>query len=458
MTEILSMSFSTDRRKFLQSTAALGVGYWVTGSVEAAASKSPNEQIQVGCIGVGGKGQSDVQNMSKLGQIYALCDVDATVLDGQVKAYKVDHSFNDYREMLDKMGSKIDAVTVSIPDHNHAVAAAKAMKMGKHVYCQKPLTHSIWEARRLGEIAKESGVATQMGNQYTAFNPMRVAAHQIKDGQIGAVKEVHIWTNRPIWPQGEKRAPAKPVPSTLNWEAWIGPAPFRPYADGYHPFKWRGWWDFGTGALGDMACHTCNLPFMALNMRDPISVEAETAEHDRDSYPARSKIKFEFPKLGDREAFTMYWYDGGNLPPSEVFKNVTLATKTDDNKEDVPPPYKSGVVLIGDKAKMYAAGDYADLGVQIIDPDGKIVEGKEVDYPKSPGHEKEWFNAMKNSKKPAMSNFANYSGPLTETILLGNLAVFKRGKVEWDPVNLKPLNDSSLEKIVKPEYRDGYEV
>ncbi len=447
------MSFSTDRRRFLQTTAAAGLGYWVAGGVEAAASTSPNEQIQVGCIGVGGKGQSDVQNMSKLGQIYSLCDVDATTLEGQVHAYKTEHNFNDFREMLDKVGDKIDAVTVSIPDHNHAVAAAKAMKMGKHVYCQKPLTHSIWEARRLAEIAKEKGVATQMGNQYTAFNPMRKAAHQIQEGQLGTVKEVHIWTNRPIWPQGEDRPPSKPVPPTLNWEAWIGPAPFRPYADGYHPFKWRGWWDFGTGALGDMACHTCNLPFMALNMRDPVSVEAECPEHNRDSYPPRSKIKFEFPELNGRAAFTMNWYDGGNLPPHELFKDVTLTTKTDQG-QPVPPPCASGVLLIGDKATMYAAGDYAEQGIQIV---GDVKE-LDVDYPRSPGHEKEWFIAMRDSKKPAMSNFPNYSGPLTETILLGNLAVYKRGKVDWDPVNLKPLNDPSLAKIVHPTFRDGYEV
>ncbi|MFO0790845.1 MAG: Gfo/Idh/MocA family oxidoreductase [Pirellulales bacterium] len=321
------MSFSGNRRRFLQSTAAAGVGFWVAGGVEAAASKSPNEKVQVGCIGVGGKGKSDVDNMSKLGKIYALCDVDATTLEGMVKAYKTEHNFSDFREMLDKMGDKIDAVTVSIPDHNHAVAACKAMKLGKHVYCQKPLTHSIWEARRMGEIAREAGVATQMGNQWTAYNPMRKAAYQIREGQLGNVKEVHVWTDRPIWPQGEKRAASKPVPSTLNWEAWIGPAAFRPYAEGYHPFKWRGWWDFGTGALGDMACHTCNLPFMALNMRDPSSVEAECPEHDRDSYPPRSKIKFEFPKLGDRAAFTMYWYDGGNLPDRELFKGVNSRKK-----------------------------------------------------------------------------------------------------------------------------------
>ncbi len=447
------MSFTTDRRKFLQSTAAAGLGYWVAGGAEAAESRSPNEKIQLGCIGVGGKGKSDVDNNSKFGKIFALCDVDSTTLDGMVQAYKTEHNFSDFREMLDRMGDRIDAVTVSIPDHNHAVAAAKAMKMGKHVYCQKPLTHSIWEARRLGEIAREKGVATQMGNQYTAHNEMRKAAYQIREGQLGTVNEVHIWTNRPVWPQGEKRAPAKPVPSTLNWEAWIGPAPFRPYADGYHPFSWRGWWDFGTGALGDMACHTCNLPFMALNMRDPVSVEAECPEHDGDSYPARSQIKFEFPELGGRPAFTMYWYDGGNLPPRELFKGVTLATKTDDGK-DVPPPCPSGVLLIGDKATMYAAGDYAQEGIQIV---GDVKE-LDVDYPRSPGHEKEWFIAMKDSKKPAMSNFPDYSGPLTETILLGNLAVYKRGKVEWDPVNLKPLNDPSLAKIVHPKFRDGYEV
>jgi predicted dehydrogenase len=446
------MSLVTDRRAFMQATAAAGLGYWVAGGLQAAESTSPNEKIQVGCVGVGGKGDSDVTNASKYGQIYALCDVDARTLEGMAKKHKIEHLFADYREMLDRLGDRIDAVTVSVPDHSHAVIAAKAMNMGKHVYCQKPLTHSIWEARRLGEIAREKGVATQMGNQYTAFNPMRKAAHQIREGQIGTVKEVHIWTNRPIWPQGERRGPIKPVPSTLSWDLWLGPAPWRAYADGYHPFAWRGWWDFGTGALGDMACHTCNLPFMALNMRDPVSVEAECPEHDGDSYPERSKIKFEFPELAGRAAFTMYWYDGTNQPPSEVFEGVTLTVEDDD--KEIPPPYQSGVLLVGDRAKMYAAGDYAERGIQIV---GDVEELK-VDYPRSAGHEKEWFDAMRDPKKPAVSNFPDYAGPLTETILLGNLAVWKRGRVEWDPVNLKPTNDSSLERIVKSEYRDGYEV
>jgi predicted dehydrogenase len=427
------------------------VGYWVAGGLRAAESKSPNEQIQVGCIGVGGKGDSDVTNASEFGKIYALCDVDTLIREGMLKKIKAEHSFSDFREMLDQLGDRLDAVTISTPDHNHAVMAAKAMKMGKHVYCQKPLTHTIWEARRLGEIAREKGVATQMGNQYTAFNPMRKAAYQIRAGQLGTVKEVHIWTNRPVWPQGERRKPIKPVPTTLDWEQWLGPAPYRPYADGYHQFDWRGWWDFGTGALGDMACHTCNLPFMALDMRDPVAVEAECPEHDGDSYPSRSKIKFEFPELNGRAAFTMYWYDGGNVPPSELFKDVTLEVEVDGQM--VPPPVPSGVLLIGDRATMYAAGDYAEQGIEIVGADELKVE-----YPRSPGHEKEWFDAMRDPKKAAMSNFSDYAGPLTETILLGNLAVWKRGRVEWDPTNLKPLNDPELERIVHCEYRDGYEV
>ena len=448
------MSMITDRRRFLQASAAAGVGYWITGSVAAQPSTSPNEQIQVASIGVaGGKGVEDVKNMSRHGKIFAVCDCDATKLDLTAKMYKSEHVYTDYRKMLDQLGDRIDAVTITVPDHNHAVMASQAMRMGKHVFCQKPLTRTIWEARRLGEIAREQGVATQMGNQYTAYNPMRKAAHQIRAGQLGTVNEVHVWTNRPIWPQGERRPMIKPVPKALDWEVWLGPAPYRPYGDDlYHPFKWRGWWDFGTGALGDMACHTCNLPFMALNMRDPISVEAECPEHDGDSFPVRSKIKFEFPAIGGRAPFTMFWYDGGNLPPSELFADVTLTVKVEE--QEVPPPYRSGVLLVGDRAKMYAAGDYAENGIQIIGD----VEELEVDYPRSPGHEKEWFDAIRNPSQPATSNFPDYAGPLTETILLGNLAVWKRGRVEWDPKNLKPLNDPSLERIVHCKYRDGYQV
>ncbi len=449
------MTKQSTRRQFLASSAATGLGFWVAGGVRAKESTSPNEAIQIACFGVNGKGRSDVQNASRFGKIYALCDVDQTFLDGSAKVYKTEHKFADYRELLDQLGDQIDAVVVSTPDHNHAVIAAKAMKMGKHCYCQKPLTHSIHEARQLGNIARETGVATQMGNQGTSLDSMRKAAYQIRAGQIGTVKEVHVWTNRPIWPQGEDRPAEKPVPPHLNWDSWLGPAPYRPYGDGYHTFKWRGWWDFGTGALGDMACHTCNMPFMALNMRDPIAVEAETSGHNHDSYPLWSRIKFEFPELEGRAPFTLYWYDGSQLPSSGLFDDVTLEVKKNGKKYK---PDTSGALLVGDKAKMYCPGDHVRQ-VELVGD----VEPLEVDYPKPLGHMdlahvEEWFRAIRDPSQPAVSNFPDYGGPLTETILLGNLAVWKGGRVEWDAKTLTPKNDPSLMQIVHNEYRDGYEL
>jgi len=449
------MMKQSTRRQFLASSAATGLGFWVAGGVSARESTSPNEAIQIACFGVNGKGTSDVHNASRFGKIYALCDVDQSSLDGSAKAYKIEHKFSDFRELLDRLGDKIDAVVVSTPDHNHAVIAAKAMKMGKHCYCQKPLTHSVYEARQLGKIAREAGVATQMGNQGTALNSMRQAAYQIRAGQLGTVREVHVWTNRPIWPQGEARPPEKPVPPYLNWESWIGPAPYRPYGDGYHPFKWRGWWDFGTGALGDMACHTANMPFMALNMRDPTAIEAKTSGHNGDSYPLWSRIKYEFPELNGRAPFNMHWYDGSQLPPAELFEDVTLEVEQDGKKYK---PYVSGCLVIGDKAKMYCPGDHVRK-VELIGD----VEPLEVDYPKSSGqmdlsHVEEWFRAMRDPSQPAVSNFPDYAGPLTETVLLGNLAVWKQGRVEWDAQTMTPKNDPSLMRIVHNGYRDGYEL
>ena len=447
------MSSATSRRQFLQTSAMAGVGYWVAGGLRAETSSSPNEQIQVGCVGVGGKGDSDTTNAAEFGRIIALCDVDSNIVRGMQEklSQPVDYTYSDFRDMLDQLGDRLDAITVSTPDHNHAVIASKAMRMGKHVFCQKPLTRTIWEARRLGEIARQQNVATQMGNQWTAYNPMREAAYRVRAGQLGNVRDVHIWTNRPVWPVPESRPMMIPVPKSLDWQAWLGPAPYRPYGEGYHRFAWRGWWDFGTGALGDMACHTCNLPFMALDMRDPTSVEAECPEHNGDAFPAWSKIKFEFPERNGRGAFTMTWYDGGELPPIELFDDVTITVKRDG--EEIPAPWISGALLIGDRATMYAAGDYAHRGIEIIGADPM-----EVEYPRSPGHVEEWFHAMRHPQEPAASNFPDYAGPLTETILLGNLAVWKRGHVDWDPKNLKPLNDPTLERIVRCDYPDGYDV
>jgi predicted dehydrogenase len=433
-----------NRREFLSATAAAAMGYWVAGGVQAKESRSPNGRIAFASVGIDGKGASDSEDAGRSGDMVAICDVDDNKLGMAAQSrFKKAKKFNDFRKMFDEMGKSIDAVTVSTPDHVHAVAAAMALRLKKHCFVQKPLTHSIHEARVLGQLARENGLATQMGNQGTANGGLRKVAAAVQAGVLGAVKEVHVWTNRPIWPQGGNRpAPAQP-PKYLHWNLWLGPAPERPYGDGYHPFSWRGWWDFGCGALGDMACHTFNMPFAALNLRDPVSVQAETSGHNKDSYPQWSVIAFEFPANGKRPALKAFWYDGGKRPPAELFEGRNIDG--------------SGAMLVGEKGKVYAPGDYCD-GYQYI---GNVKE-PEVEFVHSPGHFSEWVRAIKGGAQ-AMSNFPDYAGPLTETILLGNLAVWvaasgKGEKVEWDPKNLKVKNISGLETIVQPVYRQGYSL
>ncbi len=261
----------TNRRDFLKATTAAGVGFWVAGGVSVRESRAAIETINFGCVGVGGKGASDSADASREGNIVAICDIDENSLNKAARRFSSAKKYFDSRKMLDEMGKTIDAITVSTPDHTHTVATAAALKQGIACYTQKPMTHSIYEARLLGHLAKKHNVATQMGNQGTALPNLRRAAAQVKSGFLGDVTEVHVWTNRPIWPQGLDRPTEEtPCPSEIHWDLFIGPAPMRPYSPVYHPFKWRGWWDFGTGALGDMACHTLNMPYAALDLRDPI--------------------------------------------------------------------------------------------------------------------------------------------------------------------------------------------
>ncbi len=440
------MSFQSNRREFIRSAALTGIGVIAADRV-LAQDKSPNERVNFGCIGVGGKGDSDSSDAARLGNIVAICDVDENTLAKAAQKYPGAKQYTDYRKMLDEMGKSIDAVTVSTPDHNHGPAAAMAMHMGKHTFCQKPLTHSLWEARQLQEIARKTKVATQMGNQGTSDPGTRKNAYLVKSGVLGKVSEIHVWTNRPIWPQGGSRPEPQPVPSYLHWDTWIGPAPDRPYGPGYHTFAWRGWWDFGTGALGDMACHTMNLPYMALDLRNPTSVQATTGGHNKDSYPHWSVITYEFPATASRPGLKMFWYDGGKLPPKELFKGGKFEDLVIDGK--IPD---SGSLIIGDKDQLYTPGDYGGGGRFIhTDP-------TPVDFPVSPGHFEEFILACKGGA-PAMSNFPGYSGPLTETVLLGNLAVWADGKkIEWDAKNLRAKNAPEVDIIVKPRLQHGYKI
>jgi predicted dehydrogenase len=437
------MSFPTNRRQFLQTTAVAGIGYWVAGSTQAKESKSPNERIAMASIGIGGKGLSDSDDAANFGDMVAICDVDTGTLNSGKKRFPKAKTYTDFRKLLDEMGKSIDAVTVSTADHTHAAAGLMAMRMGKHCFCQKPLTHTIYEARLMAKVAAESKVATQMGNQGTANDALRKAAAVVKSGVLGTVKEVHVWTNRPMWPQDSPRGKSVPCPATLDWLSWLGPAPVRPFADGcYHPFAWRGWWDFGTGALGDMACHTVNMPYMALNLRDPIAVQAECSKHNGDSYPKWSIITFDFPAIENRAAVKLFWYDGTKRPDEKMI---------DGNKMS-----GSGCLVVGEKGKLYAPGDYCEN--ELIPLGGVTIP--EVKWTESPGHFEEWVRAIKGGE-PAMSNFVTYAGGLTETILLGNLAVWvaatgKGQRIEWDAKNMKSTNVAGLETIIKPFYRPGY--
>lgn len=444
------MSHSPNRRDFLKTSALAGAGFWIAGpSAQPAFCRLANDEINFASIGIGGKGQSDSADAGKSGNMVAICDIDDNTLEKGSQKFSGAKKYNDWRKMLDEMGKSIDAVTVSTPDHSHAPASAMAMRMGKHCFTQKPLTHTIYEARKLGEIAKEMKVATQMGNQGTAAPGIRKSAGMVRAGALGKVKEVHVWTNRPIWPQGGARPKESEAPANVHWDLFLGPAPYRPYAAGYHPFAWRGWWDFGTGALGDMACHTVNMPFMGLDLRDPISVEAETSGHDKDSYPKWSIIRFEFPANANRGPVTMYWYDGGKKVPRELMPDEFLQKNKEDGSLKLSG---SGCLVIGDKAKLFSPDDYGSQ----YKLHGDYTEPK-VEVPESPGHFAEWVRAIKTgNQEPAMSNFTNYAGPLTETILLGNLAVWAGKKIEWDAKNIKATNAPEVEPIVRKVYREGY--
>jgi len=447
-----------NRRQFMQTSAAAGFGVWVSTGMAfgADSSKSALQQVNVASIGVGGKGGGDMEQAGKHGKIVAICDVDAKTLANAAEKYPDAEQFSDYRELFEKMGDKIDACTVSTPDHNHACASMMALKRGKHVYTQKPMTHWIHEARELRKVAKEKGLVTQMGNQGSASTGLREGVETIQAGAIGAVKEVHVWTNRPIWPQSPqitKRPPTKPVPANLNWQAWIGPAPYRDFHDSLHGFNWRGWWDFGTGALGDMWCHTANLAYRALKLEHALSVVGESTDYNEETYPSGAHCQWEFAARGDMPALTWHWYEGKladqktkRLPPMELFHGQK--------------PSDSGSILVGEKGVLYSPNDYGEQWMLL--PKDKFVDFKkpEPSLPRNNGGDegmkKEWINAIKGNGK----TYSSYeiAAPFTETALLGNLAIRMQGKkVKWDGEAGKCDSDEA-NKWLFHEYRKGWSL
>jgi hypothetical protein len=432
------------RRNFMSSAAAAAAFTIVPRNVlGGAGNTSPSEKLNIAGIGVAGRGAGDIGEVSSE-NIVALCDVDFRHAAGTFKEYPKARQYRDFRKMLDKENKNIDAVVVATPDHTHAVAAMTAIKMGKHVYCEKPLAHDIYEVRQLTEAAREHKVATQLGNQGQASESTRLVCEFIWDGAIGPVREVHSWCNRPISPRGlDRPKDTPPVPEGLSWDLWLGTAPERPYHPCYLPFTWRGWWDFGTGVLGDIGCHQFVSIFRALKLGYPTSVEACTSGVNSETAPLASLVRYEFPARGDMPPVKLTWYDGGLMPPRPAeLEDGRRFGSADDN------------LYVGDKGKM--------LSHRLI-PEAKMKEYKQPPktLPRSPGHHKEWIGACKGGP-PAGSNF-EASGPMAEVVLLGNIAVrmsqqlYEKGlKLYYDGPNMRITNLPEANKYIQREYRKGW--
>ena len=455
------------RRDFLKRTSiAAGTAAFsfpFVGKVLGA-----NDRINVACIGVGGKGDSDSSDAAKCGgNVVAICDVDTNTLDKKGQQFPQAKRFQDFRKLLDQMGKDIDAVTVSTPDHTHGVAAIRAMKMGKHCFCQKPLVQNVAEAREMRQLAKEKKLATQMGNQGSAETGLRRAVEVIQAGVIGRPLELHVWSNRPVWPQGYDRPQGSDeVPKTLDWDCWLGPAQKRPYKKGaYHTFNWRGWYEFGTGALGDMACHTVNMPFRALKLGYPSVIECEMASRVyAETFPKTSRIRFEFPEREGLPPLKFWWYDGNPGDALKPLRPGAEATKeivsTMGNLPD------SGALIIGEKGKLFSPDDYGARFFVAMKGQEEFMPGDNHDacksvaqsIPRSPGHMQEWFQMMKDGT-PAYSNF-DIAAYLTEIILLGCIAlrVGEGVKMEWDGPNMKSTNLPNAEQFVRRKNRKGWEA
>lgn len=464
------------RRKFIKGAATAGaaVAAGLPGCVGPGGGTRPRaamvmprkDKLRLAYIGTGGMGGSHVENTQDLGIVCpCYCDVDSNRWAKATKLHPKAAKYQDYREMFDKEHKNFDAVMIGIPDHHHYPATMMAMQLGKHVYTQKPLTHTPWEARQLTLAAEKYKVVTQMGNQGHANEGNRKVYEWVRSGAIGDVLETHTWTDRPVWPQGVAR-PKKTdqVPSSLNWDVWLGPAPERPFVGGseedprgpYHWFNWRGWWDFGAGALGDMACHTMDCVFMALDPGYPTAIEPlastpvvpdNATPTRKETFPTASIVKWEYPKKGRRRAFTAYWYDGHLRPavPQVLAYGRRLP--------------KTGSLFIGTKAMILVAGDYGERPRIIPDAKRREIGDPPKMLERSPGHYKEWIAACKGEQAMdfARSSFG-YAGPFTESILLGNIALRIGQRLDWDGEKMEFTNLPEANQFVSKEYRDGWKM
>ena len=429
------MSKRLNRRRFLQRSAAAAGVAAASAMVVPAWAESPNEKLRVAVVGVSGRGAGNLGGVSGE-NIVALCDVDSNNLDGAAKGHPQAKLFRDFRKMLGEMSQQIDAVVVSTPDHTHAPAGVMAMKLGKHCYCEKPLAHCPYEARLMGQLSVEKKLATQMGTQIHAEDNYRRVVELVQSGAVGPIREVHVWCGA-SYSGGERPKDTPPVPPSLDWDLWLGPAPYRPYHPAYVPFRWRGWDDFGSGGLGDFFCHYSDLAFWALNLRFPTTVEAEGPAPLPDACPPWLIVRYEFPARGDLPPVKFTWYDGGKRPPIQAEKKL--------------PDWGSGVLFVGEKGMIMA-----DYGRRMLLPEAQFAgfEPPPQSIPKSVGHHREWIEACKTGS-PTTCNF-DYSGPLAEAALLGVVSFRVGKKLQWDAANLKAVDCPEADPWIKRPYRAGW--
>ncbi len=432
------LSRGVKRRQFIKgsSAAALTAGVW--SEVAAQESTSANEKLKILCVGTANRASANIDAI-KNQDVVGICDVDSNYLDRAASQFGDARKYADYREMISAEADRADAIVIAVADHNHAPASIRAINAGLHCYCEKPLTHTVHEARLIAQAAKAKGVATQMGTQIHAGANYRRVVEVIQSGAIGDVKEVHVWVGKG-WGGGDRPERGETPPANLDWNLWLGPAPERPYAPGrYHPAQWRRWWDFGQGTLGDMGCHYMDLPFWALELRHPTTCEAFSNDPKvhPETCPLGLTVKYSYPKRGKFAACDLTWYDG-NMTPREVAG------------ERVPG---SGVMFVGTEGKMFA--DYSKYRLFPIDKYSKY-EPPAKSIPDSIGHHAEWIKACKDGS-PTTCNF-DYSGALTEAVLLGNVS-YRTGKsLNWDAETLKATNCPEADQYIRKQYRAGWEV
>ncbi len=429
---------NSTRRDFLKTSgigmATLSGGVWTATAV--AESTATSQKLNIACIGTANRAAADIAGV-RGEHIVALCDIDKNYLDRAANDFPKARTYDDYREMIDVEADKIDAVVVGTPDHHHAPASIRAIRAGKHVYCEKPLTHTVAEARIIAEATAKHGVATQLGTQIHAKDNYRRVVEMIQSGAIGDVYEAHVWVGKE-WGGGERPEKGQQPPANLNWDLWLGPAPVRPFAAGrYHPAQWRRWWDFGQGTLGDMACHYMDLPFWALDLRHPTRCEAEGPDVHPETCPLGLIVRYEFPERNGLPPVKFTWYDGNKIPKKVAGHSVP----------------SSGVMFIGTEGEMFA-----NYSAKKLFPVDKFAgyQAPAPTIPPSIGHHAEWIKACKDGS-PTTCNF-DYSGALTEAVLLGNVAYRTGETLQWDAKNLKAINCPAADQYIQKDYREGWEV